>query len=175
MAGRWTGTPIETYFGRTLVVDVSSTPAGKPIPLDTVRKHLEQKKGSEILLLHTGGHSLRRGGNNSRYLFEWPYVDLDLAQYLSTKGLKAVGTDGLSIAGWGGGSVPGHGPITSTAREVHQTLLRMGTIIIEELTNLDKLLQGGKEFADVYTIFLPLRIDGSDGSPVRAVALKRRD
>ncbi len=136
---------------------------------------MEQKKGSEILLLHTGGHSLRRGGNNSRYLFEWPYVDLDLAQYLSTKGLKAVGTDGLSIAGWGGGSVPGHGPITSTAREVHQTLLRMGTIIIEELTNLDKLLQGGKEFADVYTIFLPLRIDGSDGSPVRAVALKRRD
>jgi kynurenine formamidase len=49
--------------------------------------------------------------------------------------------------------------------DVHRTLLRGQVVIIECLTNL-RLLP-----SDVFFIALPLKIQGGDGSPVRAVAV----
>ena len=49
---------------------------------------------------------------------------------------------------------------------MHQIFLEHEKTVVENLTNLDKLL--GKDFTFVA---LPLKIKGGDGSPVRAVAL----
>jgi kynurenine formamidase len=49
---------------------------------------------------------------------------------------------------------------------VHETLLGCGVLLVENLTGLEQLEPG-----TVYCFaFLPLRLTGLDGSPVRAIA-----
>jgi kynurenine formamidase len=49
---------------------------------------------------------------------------------------------------------------------VHETLLPRGVLLVENLTGLERLEPGRPyRFA-----FLPLRLTGLDGSPVRAIA-----
>ena len=50
---------------------------------------------------------------------------------------------------------------------VHQALLRAGIVIVEGLANLDALQQ-----EEVTFVALPLKLEGGDGSPVRAVAIE---
>ena len=50
---------------------------------------------------------------------------------------------------------------------IHRILLEGGVTIVEGLTNLDELTQKQVTF-----IALPLKIDGGDGSPVRAIAIE---
>jgi kynurenine formamidase len=50
---------------------------------------------------------------------------------------------------------------------VHQALLRAEIVIVEGLANLDALQQ-----EEVTFIALPLKLQGGDGSPVRAIAIE---
>ena len=50
---------------------------------------------------------------------------------------------------------------------VHQILLAAGIVIVEGLTNLDQLKQEQVTF-----IALPLKVEGGDGTPVRAIAIE---
>ncbi len=50
--------------------------------------------------------------------------------------------------------------------EVHHTLLRAGIVIVEGLRGLDELPLG----VPIELTVLPLRIEGADGCPVRAIA-----
>lgn len=97
---------------------------------------------------------------NSRYwaqgdtAFHDDYVGLspDAAQWLVDRGIQLVGIDYLSIEPRG---LAGH--------PVHRTLLEAGVIVIETL-NLSAVAPGR------YQLFcLPLRVQGGDGGPARAV------
>ena len=57
-------------------------------------------------------------------------------------------------------------PVGAETLTVHHTLLEAGLILVENLTNLDRL--PGRPF---HFSALPLNLRGGDGSPVRAVAL----
>ncbi len=159
-----------SFIGRAIVIDVSDSDPASPIKLSKIKEHDRLFGKDDIILLYTGWNRLR--GNTIKYLFEWPYVDIDLAKYLAEKQIRMVGTDGLSIGGWGGAVVT-HKMVTDTAGEVHQILLKKGIIILEEMANLDKVLDSRK-FAEIFFMALPLKIDGADGSPVRAIAFKER-
>ncbi len=86
--------------------------------------------------------------------FQENYVGLDssAARFLVKAGVVLVGVDYLSV-----GLFHGDNP------ETHQTLLGAGVWIVEGLA-LDQVSAGVYDF-----ICLPLRIDGCDGSPVRAI------
>ena len=50
---------------------------------------------------------------------------------------------------------------------VHQTLLQAGIVIVEGLTNLESLRE-----ERVFFTALPLKVEGGDGTPVRAIAIE---
>ena len=84
------------------------------------------------------------------------YISRDAARYLAECGVRTVGVDYLSVGGY-----RNDGP------ETHEALLGAGIWIIEGL-NLREIEPG-----DYDLICLPLKLDGSDGSPARAV-LRRK-
>lgn len=163
--------PLESFMGNAVVVDVSDTHAASAINLQVVKKYDKLIQPNSIVLLHTGWDKFR--GNTIKYLYEWPFVDTDLARYFVEKQVKMVGTDGLSIGGWGGNTAT-HKKVTDSAIEVHQILLKNGITIIEEMANLDMLLQN-KKIIEAFFIALPLNLSGVDGSPVRAIAFKEKE
>jgi len=84
---------------------------------------------------------------------DYVYLTPAAAQLLAASGVPAVGIDYLSIAGKNG-------------TPVHRTLLQAGIVIIE-----------GLRLADVppgpyRLVCLPLKIEGCDGAPARAVLLQ---
>ena len=86
----------------------------------------------------------------------WPGLARNAAELLIARGVKAVGTDCLSVdpAGTSGADLA-----------AHYTLLPNGVLILENLANLDLLPDR------CFLIALPLPIAAGTGSPVRAVAV----
>jgi len=123
------GMPLEKFIGEGLVIDVRDGEG-------TVG--LDELPGSgyrgKIVLFLTGGRELSP----------------EVALFLVAEGVKAVGTDGMSIGD----------------ETVHTVLLSGEVPIFENLVNLEALV--GRTFT---FIGLPLRIEGGSGSPVRAVAI----
>jgi arylformamidase len=93
------------------------------------------------------------------FLEGWPGLDRSAAEYLAGKGVKAIGTDCISLdTGDGGrGELP-----------AHLTLLPRGILIMENLANLGTLPPVS------FFVALPLKLKDATGSPVRAVALVPR-
>lgn len=117
-------------------------------------------KRNNAILLYTGWSNKR--GYNAEYIFEWPYVDIDGAKYLTKfNNIKIIGTDGLSIAGYDS---------NAHAIETHHILLRKDILILEEL-NFNRIAEiiAGKEYIEGTLIALPLLIKEGDGAPTRVV------
>ncbi len=83
----------------------------------------------------------------------WPQVTQEAMIYLADRGLRAVGTDGVSIGDF----------------ETHRIGLERGLIFVERLTNLARVPARGALFA-----FLPIHVAAGSGAPGRAVALVER-
>jgi len=86
---------------------------------------------------------------------DYTFIAPDAAELLASKGVKLVGVDYLSIEQFHSGH-----------HKTHRTLLERGIVIVE-----------GLDFSDVpagdYTLYcLPLRIEGIDGAPARAILIK---
>lgn len=82
------------------------------------------------------------------------YIDDEAAKLITSMGIKALGTDSLSIE-----SSEGSG-------SVHKKLLSEPVLIIEGL-NLKKISPGNYFF-----VCLPLKIQGCDGAPARAILME---
>lgn len=100
----------------------------------------------DIVLFKCGSKLFNQPG----YYGSWPEIPEEIADYLIDKKIKAVGVDMPS---------PDHEPF-----KIHKKLLGAEILIIENLTNLDKL--AGREFT-VYA--LPIKLD-LDGAPARVIA-----
>jgi kynurenine formamidase len=87
------------------------------------------------------------------FFSDFPYVSTELAAWLAEKKVGLVGMDTPT-------------PNCIDWKIVHETFLSNNILIVEGLTNLDKL--NSEEFT---FIALPLKFKGGDGSPVRAVAI----
>lgn len=109
----------------------------------------------EIVLIHYGFDRFWQKGSEARaYRTAWPGLSEEAAIFLVERGIKAVGTDAISID-------------TSKDQAIfaHQRLLGAGVVIYENLTRLEFLV--GRRFR---FWGMPLRIGGGTGSPVRAFA-----
>jgi len=136
--------PLEGCIGRARVFTV---PQGR-IPADALAG--ADLSGVCFVLLRTGWE---RHWGTSAYYRDWPWLEPGLAELLAGAGLRGVGLDSPSID-------PLDGEVS------HGILAAAGLINIENLANLDRLPDEDFLFAA-----LPLKLEGAEASPVRAVAL----
>lgn len=98
--------------------------------------------------------------DHADYRTRFPRITPTLAQWLTERGVCLIGLETPSVASL----LPEH---HRELREVHQILLQAGVVIVESLINLQMLRSDTVQF-----IALPLKIEGCDGSPVRAIAVE---
>jgi kynurenine formamidase len=123
------------------------------------RDHVEIRSEDIVLVNFQWAGRWTRVPEGFGFLEDWPGLSRDAADLLADRGVKAVGTDCVSLdPGDGGG-----GELAA-----HYTLLPAGILIIENVANLDLLP------AESFVMALPLPIANGTGSPVRAVAFVPR-
>jgi kynurenine formamidase len=137
--------PIEQFVGRGCLIE-----AGKEFDLE----HLKQAdiQEGDIVLLHTG---MSEHYHEPVYFESYPVMSEEMAHYLVECKVKIVGVDAGSVD-------------NADGFPIHKILLAGNVLIIENLTNLDKLT--GNKFT-VYA--LPVKLD-IDGAPARVVAEVKR-
>jgi arylformamidase len=133
--------PLETFTGRGVYIKVLN----KRFDLQTIMRASIQE--GDIVLFHTG-MSERYGAHD--YFEEYPALPEELANYLVQKKVKMIGVDACSV--------------DQEQFIAHKILLQQNILILENLTNLDKL--ENKQFT-IHAFPLKLQLDGS---PVRVVA-----
>jgi len=107
-----------------------------------------------IVVIHTGWS---RHWKTPTYL-DHPFLDKDVARKLIEHGVQVLAVDTLSPD-----RTVTDGPGADFG--VHETILGAGCVIVENLTGLENLPSGKVDVS-----FLPLKLSGCDGSPIRAVA-----
>jgi kynurenine formamidase len=117
------------------------------------REHIQIRCAAALrghaAVLHTGW-SKQWGAPG--YFRDHPYLTADAAQFLVDCGVQLVGVDMPSV--------------DRAPYPAHRILLRAGVPIVENLTNIEAI------GADLFQIVvLPLKLDGRDASPVRAIAI----
>jgi arylformamidase len=159
---------IDRYIGEGVVLDFRWKGSAEEISDEDLRLYEDSIAKEDVVMLCTDWSKKR--GYNSEYLYKWPYLSVPACKLLAELKVKAVGTEGLSIAGWGG-NVPAQGPVTKvSSAEVHNALLERDILIIEGLSNLSDVLQD-KKVARAFFAFAPLNFVGSEAAPCRAFAL----
>jgi len=141
---------LEKLLGECTVLDLSFVQQ-KEITISDLDK-FDIKKGDRILL-KTGNYKLLY---KKEFSTDYISLSLEAAEYLAKKEIFLVGTDFLGIEKKG-----------SVGHPVHKALLKAEIVIVEGL-DLSEIEPGRYEL-----ICLPLRLDGVDGSPARALLIQR--
>lgn len=141
---------LETFRGRARVIDPTKFGDKALIKAKDIEKSNIAR--NDIILLRTGWDRYWR---TEKYLKSNPGLSADAAKYLVKRHAKLVGIDTPNI------DYP-----NSEDFPVHNTLLRAGIPIIENLANLGEINRSTFE-----SIAMPLRIENGTGSPVRAIAI----
>lgn len=135
--------PPDYFIGPALLIDADGKSIVEGHLLDGV-----QLESIAIVLVYTGWGKYF---GEERYYLEYPELSLSFAQRLVDAGIRIVGLDFPS---------PDRSPY-----DVHRCLLGGGTLIVENLMNLEVLLP----YPSFEVIALPARFE-ADGAPVRVVA-----
>ena len=140
--------PLDALIGPAMVVafpdEVMSVTA------ELLRPH--SLDGVERLLIRTRNSGFVREREFHR---DFTFVAPDAADHLAAAGIKLVGVDYLSVEQFRSGH-----------HRTHRTLLERGIVIVEGLD-----LSGIEAGQYVFTC-LPLRLEGLDGAPARAVLMR---
>ncbi len=143
--------PVARFVVPGVVVAVTDLADDQPITWEMVEPGLARLPVGGAAVLFTGWDRHVRDERCLRH----PYLAAETARGLADAGVGVVGIDSMNPDS----SVQG-------TTYVHETLLGRGVLLVENLTGLEQLEPGTLyRFA-----FLPLRLAGVDGSPVRAIA-----
>lgn len=140
--------PVEAFAGNAIVVDVPANDSPVLIGIDAMDG--VDLSSVDFVLFHTGWS---RHWGTSGYYVDWPSITPELASLLAEAKLKGVGLDTPSLDGFNG-------------HLAHDICAAAGMVNIENLTNLESL-----PTPDFYFMALPLNLQGTEASPVRAVGL----
>jgi len=146
---------LEKCAGPARVVDLTFL---KPRDLITV-EHLAPyagRVGRGTRLLLKSGWSAH--ADVPDYRTHFPRVSLPLARWLAEREIALLGVESPAVA-----DVNDRDELIT----VHEALLGAEIVIVEGLANLDALTK-----EEVTFIALPLKLEGGDGSPVRAIAIE---
>jgi arylformamidase len=139
--------PLERLIGPALLLSFSDDV--RAVGAADLRKH--DLKGRKRILLRTRNSALL---SQREFARDYTYLAPDGAQYLVDNGVELVGIDYLSIEQFHSGH-----------HKTHRTLLERSVVILE---GLDLSVPAPGEYE---LICLPLRIEGCDGAPARAVLI----
>jgi len=146
---------LEKCAGRARVVDLTVLEPRDLITVEHLAPYADRIESGTRLLLRTGWSA---HADLPDYRTHFPRVSLSLARWLARRGIVLLGVESPAVAAL----TPPEELIS-----VHRTLLGAEIVIVEGLANLDALKQ-----EEVTFIALPLRLEGGDGSPVRAIAIE---
>ncbi len=142
---------LRRFMGHGLIIDVAGKQPKAEIGVEEIARYERQIAAVDIVLFRTDWYK-RAGGPD---FYDHPFLSADGGRYLLATGIRTAGIDTLGLDNTGGAAFP-----------IHDMFSAAGGITVENLANLDKV-----DFAEPFFIFLPLRLVGCDGSPIRAVAV----
>jgi arylformamidase len=138
---------LDRMVGAACVLDVRGLAA-----VDAAALRQYEIQHGDIVLCRTDNSER---GEKSGFQKDFAYLTRDAAQHLVDRDVKSIGWDYLSIERFG-----------SKTFEVHKLLLGHGILIIEGL-DLREIAAGRYHFT-----CLPLKLEGVDGAPARAVLMR---
>jgi len=140
------------FCGSAVVVDCTHLQSGDRITMDLVERVRPAADAADFLLFHTGWD---RFWGKPEYFGDYPFMTMDVADYIIHTHKKGVGLDVIGID-----------PIPDANLTIHRRLFGAADlVIIENLCHLDRLGSGVVQFAA-----LPMKYTNADGAPVRAIA-----
>jgi arylformamidase len=146
---------IDKFIGKAIVI---RSEGQKDIGLEYLRTFEERISKIDFILFYTGW---QHKWKTKRYYDNCPTITREAATWLTKFKLKGIGIDSFSTDD----VVPSQA-IVSEGLPNHHIFLQNEIILIENLTNLDKLPD------NIFTFqCFPLNIENADGSPVRAIAI----
>lgn len=145
--------PLDRLFGTARLFRYTQELHGQEITLDDVRSTGFDLDDSMIFVMETG---IQRYAETRQYNELYPTPAKDLSEWLISKKIKAYMTDATSID-----------PVQTPGSEEHHLILGAGIPIVENLRNLDQLPANTPFVIGAF----PLKLQGRDGSPCRAMAL----
>jgi len=149
---------LSDFQGRGVVINLKDM--GSPsIGAEQLAPFEDLLNKGDIAVLYTGWGEKR--AMTAEYMYEWPYITEDGAQWLVDRGVKMICIDGMSAGGWPEG----------TGAPPHNVLLKHGVVIVEELYMDDALL----EEDEWYIVAFPIKLQDFGGAPCRVVAMKIED
>lgn len=137
--------PLDATVGRARVIEIKDTEAIKPAELVPHRI----RRGERILFKTRNSSKVWK---TDKFVENFVYVSKEAAQFLVERGVRAMGVDYLSVGGY-----------KRDGSAVHKLLLGAGIWLIEGL-DLSRVQAGKYDL-----ICLPLKLDGGDGAPARAI------
>jgi len=149
---------LEKCVGPAQVIDLTFVKPRDLITVEHLAPYAEKIGPGSRLLLKTGWSAR---AETPEYRDHLPRVSLPLAEWLAERKIALLGVETPAVA-----DVNSKEELTV----VHQALLGAEIVIVEGLANLDTLRQ-----KEVSFIALPLKLEGGDGSPVRAIAIEDDD
>lgn len=144
--------PLSECIGKAWLADVQAE-SRSLIYLTDLGQLIDQVMPGDSLILRTGWSQYFK---TSKYRDELPRISQELALWMVDRKIKMVGVEPPSVA-----DVNNREEVTL----IHQILLGGNIIIIEGLTNLDKIQSNPFTF-----MAFPLKVKDGDGSPARAMA-----
>ena len=143
---------LDRLVGDCFCIDVH--PSGREITGDMLGQKWREEYDGSILLISTGW-SARRAFRRD-FLYDFPGLSLDAAEFLVSHKVRTVGIDTLGIE-----------PYDHKDFEVHRLLMKHETVIIEDLAGLSQLVEGNRYLL----VAAPLKLKDASGAMARVFAL----
>ncbi len=143
---------LDFFFGEAVVIRVTDKKPNEKITMNDVMPYDEKIRKGTIVLFNTNWY--KKVGTEE--FFEHPYVSIEVAEYLVNKGVRFLCIDTINADQTGGTEFP-----------VHDLFAEKRLMIGENWAYFDNI-----DFDNVFIAAFPLKIVGTDGSPVRAVAME---
>jgi kynurenine formamidase len=146
---------LEKCVGPAHVIDLTFLEPRALIEIEHLVSFTDRIGPGARLLLKTGWSAR---ADHPDYRTDFPRVSLELARWLVRREIALLGVEPPSVA-----DMQNRDELVG----VHRALLEGRIVIVEGLTNLDALQK-----EEVTFVALPLKMEGLDGSPVRAIAIE---
>ena len=144
--------PASQFIGKGLVIDCRDLNEGEDITIDCILKYGEKAEKVDFLLFNTGWDKY---WGTDKYFEDYPCVNDEVLDYVLNGNYKGIGFDTIGID-----------PVSDENLTRHKKLFKDKDIVnIENLKNLELCEDEVFNFG-----CCPLKVENSDGAPVRAVA-----
>ncbi len=149
--------PLDTLVGPAFVADLTHCGPLHEVSISDLEKALDGRRPERLVLRYDWSDHWGK----MKYYNEYPFLTLDASKWLVDNGVKLLAIDTPSP------DDPRHGLNNPPDSPNHTVLLRSEVILVEYLCNLKSLTS-----PEIELIVLPLKIQGSDGAPVRCIAIE---